>query len=167
LLTWGKAHAVASCPGGPITQTFIGRKTAFFPAPPNQLPAANVGGDEVFRHFQAKGFSATDLGALIGAHSTARQFTTDKSRIGAPEDSTPGLWDILYYAQTLLRMAPFTIQADANLVKQRQVGPVMKRFSTDKMGWDMSFAYAFAKMQLLGRPNIFQLTDCTSALRNR
>jgi manganese peroxidase len=54
------------------------------------------------QHFQAQGFSAQDLAALIGSHTAAKQFNTDPSKVGAPEDSTPGIWDILYYVQSKL-----------------------------------------------------------------
>lgn len=158
------AYAVKSCPGGPTTQTFIGRKDATSPAPSGQLPSADVGGDEVLQHFKGKGFSAEDLGALIGAHTTSRQFTTDPKKAGASQDSTPSVWDILYYVQTILRAAPFIIPADTNLANQKEVGPVMKRFSMDKGGWDRSFVKAFAKMQLLGTKGQASLVDCTSAL---
>jgi len=103
-------------------------------------PPADISGDAALRAFQAKGFTAEDLAAHIGSHSTARQFVTDLSRAGSPTDATPGIWDILYYAQTILKISPFTIPADANLVRQRAVGPFMKRFSLDKFEWDRSFA---------------------------
>ena len=162
-LTSSSAHAVVTCPGGPLTRTMIGRKDATSPAPANQLPSPTVAGDEALSHFQAKGFSATDLAALIGAHTAAKQFTTDPSKAGAPEDTTPGVWDVLYYAQTIAKTAPFTFVSDTNLVKQAQVGPVMKRFAADKLGWDAAFAPAMAKLELLGTDQ-GGLVDCTSAL---
>ena len=114
--------------------------------------------------FQARGFTAEDLGALIGAHTTARQFNTDPSKAGAPQDSTPGVWDLLYYAQTLMGVAPFSFQSDINLTKQPQVGPFMMRFAVDKLGWDSSFTRAMAKLEVLGIADKSVLIDCTSAL---
>jgi hypothetical protein len=122
-----------------------------------------VSGDEALSHFEGKGFSAGDLAALIGAHTSARQFTTDPSKAGTPEDTTPGVWDVLYYSETIAKTAPFTIQADANLVVQAQVGPVMKQFSTNKPGWDAAFASAMARLELLEVASA-GLVDCTSAL---
>lgn len=81
-----------SCPGGPTTQTFIGRVDAQGPAPANQLPTANVSAAEAKSHFANAGFSSQDLAALIGAHTASRQFNTDLSKVGASEDSTPGIW---------------------------------------------------------------------------
>jgi hypothetical protein len=147
-----------------VVRTFVGRKDATSPAPENQLPRPDVAGDAALKAFQARGFSAEDLGALIGAHTTARQFVTDTRKVGAPQDSTPGIWDILYYAQTLMGMAPFTFQSDINLSKQAQVAPFMRRFAIDKFGWDTSFSRAMAKLELLGTKSQSSLVDCTSAL---
>jgi len=161
MLMFAGSHAVVSCPGGPTTKTMVGRKDSTTPAPDGQLPAANVDGTDALNHFMAKGFSATDLGALIGAHSTGKEFTTDPTKAGTALDSTPGIWDILYYVQTLAKKAPFTLQSDINLSNQAQVGPVMKQFSTNKPAWDGAFATAMAKMELLGQSATI---DCTSAL---
>jgi hypothetical protein len=61
-------------------------------APPNELPAANVSAADALSHFQAAGFSAQDLAALIGAHTASRQFNTNLNQVGAAEDTTPGIW---------------------------------------------------------------------------
>jgi hypothetical protein len=153
-----------TCPQGPVTPTFIGRKDATSAAPQGQLVPPNAAGDAALASFQARGFTPEDLGALIGAHTAARQFTVDTTKAGAPQDSTPGIWDLLYYAQTILGIAPFSFQADINLTKQKQVAPYMKRFSVDKPGWDASFTRAMAKMELLGTTNPAAMVDCTSAL---
>jgi hypothetical protein len=76
----------------PQIQTYIGRTDATAAAPPNQLPAANVSAADALSHFQAAGFSAQDLAALIGAHTASRQFNTDVSQAGAAQDITPGVW---------------------------------------------------------------------------
>jgi hypothetical protein len=136
------AHAVVTCPQGPIVTTYIGRQDATGPAPDGQLPAANVSGDDALSHFQAQGFTAQDLGALIGAHTASRQFNTDTTDVGAAQDTTPGIWDIIYFIQTLARSAPFTFQSDINLSQQNSVGPWMQKFSSDKASWDASFAAA-------------------------
>jgi hypothetical protein len=163
ILTYALAHAVATCPGGPTTQTFIGRTDATSAGPANQLPNATVGGDEALSHFQAKGFSATDLAALIGAHTASKQFTTDPSEAGASQDTTPGVWDVTYYSQTISKSAPFTFVADTNLLNQADVGPVMKQFSNNKSGWDAAFAPALAKLAMLENDK-GSMVDCTNSL---
>lgn len=44
---------------------------------------------------QAKGLDAVDTAALIGAHTSAKQFVTDPARAGAALDTTPGVWDVV------------------------------------------------------------------------
>jgi hypothetical protein len=92
--------------------------------------------------FKAKGFSATDLAALIGAHTTSRQFFVDKKNDGTAQDSTPAVWDVLYYRQTLEGTAPFTFQSDKNLASQKEVEGPFKGFVGDQLGWNGAFVVA-------------------------
>jgi hypothetical protein len=131
-----------TCPSGPLVTTYIGRVDTDVPAPDGQLPQANVTGDDALSHFSAKGFTAQDLAALIGAHTASRQFNTDLSDVGASQDTTPGIWDIIYYVQTLLQSAPFSFQSDISLSQQTSVGPYMQQFSKDKASWDAAFTSA-------------------------
>jgi hypothetical protein len=164
MIAFAGSHAVVTCPQGPIVKTYIGRNDTEIPAPDGQLPSATVGGDEALQHFSAKGFTAQDLAALIGAHTASRNLNTDPQAVGTPQDTTPGVWDIVYYVQTLLRSAPLSFQSDINLSNQDQVGPWMKQFSQDKAGWDAAFSAAMTKMALLGTPGPSAMVDCTSAL---
>ncbi|KAF2398264.1 heme peroxidase, partial [Trichodelitschia bisporula] len=164
MIAFAGSHAVVSCPSGPVTTTYVGRKDSGIAAPDGQLPPADAGGDESLQHFEARGFSAQDLAALIGAHTASRQFTTDPSKAGAPQDTTPGVWDVTYFVQTIKKLAPFTFVSDSNLAAQAEVGPVMKQFSGDKFGWDAAFTSAFGRMQLLDTAGAGALIDCTSAL---
>lgn len=137
-----KAHAVATCPHGPTVPTYIGRKDSGVPGPISELPRPDVDGDAALAAFAAKGFSAEDLAALIGAHTASKQFVVDQAQAGAAQDTTPGKWDTLYFKQTIEGKAPLTFKSDSNLVQQEQVGPVMKKFSKNKAGWDQSFVSA-------------------------
>jgi hypothetical protein len=120
----------------------IGRKDSETADPDGQLPQANVTGDDALSHFQGRGFTAQELAALIGAHTSSRQFITDPTKVGASQDTTPTIWDITYYVQTLLRRAPFSFESDINLSNQAEVGPYMKQFSTNQPGWNAAFAPA-------------------------
>jgi hypothetical protein len=113
--------------------------------------------------FQSRGLSTTDLAALIGAHTAAKQFTVDPARAGAPTDTTPGQWDTLFYKQTIDKSAPFIIKSDENLLATKQVGAAMKRFAQDKQGWNAAFSQGMAKLELLGARKS-QLVDCTGML---
>ncbi|TID25011.1 class II peroxidase [Venturia nashicola] len=162
MLMFAGSHAVVSCPGGPTTKTYIGRVDATAAAPPNQLPSANVSAADAKAHFAAAGFSSQDLAALIGSHTAARQFTVDTTKSGASEDSTPGLWDILYYLQLITKTSVFSFGVDKNLLADSDTGPIMKSFSINKSAWDAAFAPAMAKLEVLGAP--FTQIDCTGAL---
>jgi hypothetical protein len=145
-------------------QTLIGRTDTTTPAPDGQLPAANVAADDALSHFQAAGFDAKDLAALIGAHTVSRQFITNTADVGAAQDTTPGLWDIIYFVQTITKTAPFSFISDTNLANQNSVGPWMKVFSTDKASWDAAFTSAMARLELLGSTDTSSMADCTDAL---
>ena len=73
------AHAIVACPGGPRITTYVGRKDSTNPAPGGLLPDVHASGDSLFALFADKCFSAVDLAALFGAHSTSKQFNTDTS----------------------------------------------------------------------------------------
>jgi hypothetical protein len=142
LLIIYEAHGVVTCPQGPVVTTYIGREDSGVAAPDGQLPPANVTGDDALQHFSAKGFTAQDLAALIGAHTASRQFITDPTEVGVSQDTTPGIWDIVYFVQTLLKQAPLSFPSDISLSQQESVGPYMKQFSTDKASWDAAFTAA-------------------------
>jgi hypothetical protein len=76
------------CPGGPKVKTFIGRKDSTNAAPPGGLPDVFGSADSLFTLFQKKGFSAKDLAALLGAHSTSTQQFVDPSKANFSQDST-------------------------------------------------------------------------------
>ena len=121
---------------------YVGRKDSSIAAPAGELPPVNGSGDSLLAMFKAKGFTATDLAALIGAHSTSTQFFVDRSKAGAPQDSTPGIWDVTYYNETLKGTAPFTFESDKNLAAQAEVGPVFRSFVDNQLGWDDAFVPA-------------------------
>lgn len=98
------AHSPVDKPGDMLirltmiqSRTFVGRKDAVQPSPENLLPSAFADGDSLVQLFQDKTISAHDLAALVGAHSTSRQFTTNLTCIGCSQDTTPGLWDVTFF----------------------------------------------------------------------
>lgn len=76
------------CPGGPRVKTYIGRTDSFVEAKEGGLPDVHAPAANLFGLFAAKGYNAEDLAALLGAHSTSRQFGVNKTLAGAPQDST-------------------------------------------------------------------------------
>lgn len=163
ILTFLPAAAIKICPLGPTVQTFVGRTDRSTPNPEGLLPGATEDGNSILALFEAKGVNAAELAALVGAHSTARQFVTDPAEAGAALDTTPGIWDVAYYGQTVDGTAPFTLQSDKNLANQAEVGPVFHSFINNQIGWAVAFAPAMTKMSLFG-VETSGLIDCTSVL---
>ncbi|KAK5725978.1 fungal class II heme-containing peroxidase [Elasticomyces elasticus] len=91
---------IRSCNGGPVVQTLIGREDSSTPAPDGTLPNAFGPGSDyetLTQLFADKGFSTTDLAALLGAHTCSQAFAARQIPRGAAQDSTPTTWDNNYY----------------------------------------------------------------------
>lgn len=142
LIQFAGAHAIRTCPLGPAVPAYVGRNDNSTAAPAGQLPPVNGSGDSLLAMFKKKEFTATDLAALIGAHSTSTQSFVDQSKAGESQDSTPGIWDVAYYGQTLTGTAPFTFESDKNLAAQEEVKPVFQSFVANQKGWDDAFVPA-------------------------
>jgi hypothetical protein len=102
--------AVVVCPLGPRSLTYVGRpewKPSDGENPTGLLPDANSPADVLLDLFSNKTIGEVDLVALLGAHSTAKQFSFDTSKAGMPLDSTPGVWDVAFYAEVLNGTAPW------------------------------------------------------------
>ncbi|KAF2651663.1 class II peroxidase [Lophiostoma macrostomum CBS 122681] len=163
LIQFAGAHAIKTCPSGPTVAVKVGRTDSSTPAPLGILPAGNASSSDLLASFQSKGFTTTDLVALIGAHSTAKQFTTDPSQAGASLDSTPGEWDTKFYSETQDGTAPFTLPADKNLADDSASSGEFSRFARSQPAWAAAFAPAMEKMSMVGVTDT-DLIDCTSAL---
>jgi len=92
--------ATVVCPLGPRIMSFVGRRDSP-KSPTGLLPNVTSPADELIQLFVNKTFTPADLAALLGAHSTSNQFFVDPALAGESQDTTPGVWDILYYSQTL------------------------------------------------------------------
>ncbi len=80
--------ATVLCPGGPKVKTFIGRKDNTTSAKPGGLPDVPAPAADLLNLFVAKGYSAADLAALLGAHSTSTQAFVDPSQANKSQGST-------------------------------------------------------------------------------
>lgn len=162
-LMYPAAHAIKTCPGGPTVPVKIGRKDSSTASPTGILPTANDKGSALVGLFASKGFSAVDLAALVGAHTAAKQRTTDPSKAGAALDSTVGQWDNKFYSDTLNGKAPFTLQSDKNIASNVLTAIPFKSFAASQAAWSVAFVPAMKKLSLMGVQGV-KLTDCTSAL---
>jgi hypothetical protein len=129
MISYAASHAVVTCPSGPLVTTYVGRKDSSTPSPDGLLPDVNASADSLFALFEDKGFNAADLAALLGAHTCSKQFFVDPAQAGKPQDTTPGIWDIKFYGETIQNPIPagnFLFASDKALAAHKVVG---KEFS--------------------------------------
>ncbi|RKU42576.1 hypothetical protein DL546_002863 [Coniochaeta pulveracea] len=141
--------AVALCPGGPHVPTFIGRNDSTTSAPEGGLPDVFDSAANLAALFAKKGFSAEDLAALLGAHSTSTQKFVDPTQFNKSQDSTPGQWDVSYYKETYnyattgsKSNAVFVLPSDSKLSTYNDVGKKFQSFIGNQGKWTSSFASA-------------------------
>ncbi|KAF2687481.1 class II peroxidase [Lentithecium fluviatile CBS 122367] len=170
LIQFAAKHAVVTCPLGPRIRTFVGRKDNSKAAPDGLLPGVNDSADKLISLFQDKTITPHDLVALLGAHTTSQQFFVDKTKLGAPQDGTPGVWDTLFYNQTLgkgpLPKQVFRFPSDIVLSKDSRTASEWASFSAagGQSHWNEDYSYSYIRLSLLGVNNINNLTECTKVL---
>jgi L-ascorbate peroxidase len=167
LVQYAHNHATISCPKGPRIRTFVGRKDAKQAAPTGLLPDVHDSADNLIALFQAKGFSAHDLAALVGAHATAKQRFVDTAQANKPLDTTPGVWDVEFYNDTL-QTTPndkiFVLPSDKVLSVHPKINDEWKAFVGNQPHWNEDYAKAYIRMSLTGVTNLKDLRDCTRTL---
>ncbi|KAL1305014.1 hypothetical protein AAFC00_003914 [Neodothiora populina] len=173
LIQFAASHATVTCPGGPQVRTVVGRTDTDTAGPEGQLPqpfGAGAAYDTLFQLFTNKGFSTVDLAALIGAHSTSKAFAQTANGIpsGGSQDSTPGKWDVDYYAQTYDPPSNvYRFDSDVNLSNtSTTVGQAFSGFVNNQAKWAAAFTDAMARLSVLGIPTdtVDSFVDCTGAL---
>ncbi|KAL1875447.1 hypothetical protein Daus18300_003186 [Diaporthe australafricana] len=171
LIQMGANVATVVCPLGPRTKTYIGRKDNAKAAPDGLLPPVDASADFLIKQFQDKTIQPNGLVALLGAHSTAQQRFVDPRRAGDPQDSTPGVWDMLYYNETINPNAParvFKFASDIKLAADPRMSRLFTAFAAPnnaaQLPWNLLYAREYVRLSLLGVNNINSLTDCTKVL---
>ncbi|KAA8913459.1 heme peroxidase [Sphaerosporella brunnea] len=157
---------VIVCPGGPVIETWVGRRDARWRNPTGLLPDVNDSVLKMVARFKDMGFNVRDLMALIGAHSTAKQRFVDPSRAGEPQDTTPDIWDVKFYGETLNDTVPegvFRFASDHKFARHPTTRRDFERFVDDQDDWDEDYARAHEQMSLLGQDRS-KLTRCTEIL---
>jgi hypothetical protein len=91
--------ATVTCPLGPRVLSYVGRPDNA-QSPTGLLPDVHSDSTTLINLFNDKDISPADLAALVGAHTTSEQDIVDTSFQGAPQDSTPGTWDVAFYTET-------------------------------------------------------------------
>lgn len=169
LIVVASSVAVVTCPLGPQIQTFVGRTDSSVPAPDGKLPDVHASGESLRTLFLAKGINAKELAALIGAHTSSKSFHQTPAGVGdvgAPQDSTPGVWDVNFYSEVTKPVAgDFVFDSDKNLAQNPIVGKEFKGFVNKQDKWNDAFYNAMTKMSLFGVPGgSTNLIDCTSVI---
>lgn len=173
LIQMGANVATVVCPLGPRVRSFVGRVDSAIPNKAELLPSPFSDAADLIRLFRDKTISPHSLVALLGAHTTSQQRLTNATRAGDPQDSTPGVWDILYYEETYGAVdAPervFKFPSDVALAKYSVTAKEWVSFLgvAGQAHWNTDYARAYIRLSLLGVNNINQLTECTRALPAR
>jgi hypothetical protein len=142
LIQFGANHATVSCPLGPRVRTFVGRFDSDQLPPPGLLPDVEGSADSILALFEAKTIRPHGLTALLGAHTTSQQRFFNTARALDPQDSTPGVWDTLFYNQTVNPNSPprvLKFPADVKLAAHPRVQSEWQAFMDPKIGqahWD-------------------------------
>ncbi|KAI0117876.1 peroxidase [Nemania sp. FL0031] len=169
----GANVATVVCPLGPRVRSFVGRADSAVVNKVELLPSPFSDAVDLIRLFRGKTISPHSLVALIGAHTTSQQRLTNVTRAGDPQDSTPGVWDVLYYDETYGSVeAPervFKFPSDVALAKYSITAKEWVSFlgTAGQDHWNTDYARAYIRLSLLGVNNINELTECTKALPAR
>ncbi|EEU39148.1 uncharacterized protein NECHADRAFT_4582, partial [Fusarium vanettenii 77-13-4] len=169
LIQMGANIAAVTCPLGPRVRSFVGRQDTKKANPNNLLPNVNGNALYLINLFKDKTIGPDDLVALIGAHTTSQQNHVNTDRAGDPQDSTPGVWDVLFYKETI-GTAPdrvYKLPSDVVLSKHPLTQPAFEAFAGGngaQRAWNVDYARAYVRLSLLGVNNINDLTECTKVL---
>jgi hypothetical protein len=134
------------------------------------MPEATQDADFLIKLFEDKTIKPHGLAALVGAHTTSQQRFFKPARALDPQDSTPGVWDVLFYPQTLDPNAPKRVlkfPSDVSLSTHPRVADEWKKFASPNDGqdhWNDDFAKEMIRLGMLGVFNINNLTECTKVL---
>ncbi|ORY15697.1 heme peroxidase, partial [Clohesyomyces aquaticus] len=167
LIQYMAVHATVSCPLGPRVRAYVGREDAVQPALNNLLPSVHAPADDLIQLFIDKTITPHMLTALLGAHSTSKQFGVDTAKSGFPQDSTPGVWDVSFYNETVSDIGEdcvFKFPSDVALAAHPQMNNEWMSFVDDQEHWNEDYAAAYLRLSLLGVNNINELKECSYTL---
>lgn len=164
-------HATVTCPLGPRLYAFVGRKDSSRPSVDGLLPDVHAPADELIALFEDKTIPPHDLAALLGAHSTSKQFGVDPARAGQAQDETVGVWDVRFYNTTLVTAKTgieppgvFVFPSDKVISLDPRTNNEWEMFIDHQDHWNEDYAKAYTRLSLLGVNNINQLKDCSDVL---
>lgn len=149
----GATVATVVCPLGPRIRSFVGRQDSDQLPPEGLLPDVNATVDSLIQLFEDKTIRPHGLAALVGAHTTSQQRFFQPTKAFDPQDSTPGVWDVLFYGQTLNNQAPQRVvkfTSDITLSTHPRVRDEWQAFTDPKTGqehWNDVGSSPFARFK--------------------
>ncbi|KAI0391917.1 peroxidase [Xylariaceae sp. FL0594] len=171
LIQFGAIVGTVACPGGPRIRTFIGRKDDNRAAPPGKLPSPFMNAPTLISLFAKKTFTPSDLVALVGAHTSARQRLVDPSRAGAALDTDPQIWDASYYRGPLGNdnQTIFILPSDQALARDPSTNGIWSALASanGQAIFNPAYAQAYFRMSILGVNNLNRLQEITSVVPGR
>lgn len=169
LIQFGAKVGAGSCAGGPRIRHFVGRVDNPNANAAGLLPSPFANASTILTTFAAKTIGPGGVVALLGAHTASRQTVIDPAQVGAPQDSTPGRWDLNYFSETIDPTTPSTIvkfQSDINIANDAITSPVWTQFKTNKAAWDvvrdMHAPDRRTELTLFPRPTLPSTSACPS-----
>ncbi|KAK4222634.1 versatile peroxidase VPL1 [Podospora fimiseda] len=159
-----------TCPLGPRIRLFVGRNSSSTAGAAGRLPDVNDSAESILGLMADKTFRMSDVIALIGAHTVSRQRFVDPDRIGDSQDSTPGVWDVRFFKETVQESAPegvLRFASDKNLAAVSGGKAFFDSFADsagNQFNWATAYSAAFIRLSLLGVKNLNNLKECTSVL---
>ncbi|KAI1209813.1 class II peroxidase [Annulohypoxylon truncatum] len=157
LIQFAAAFGIASCPGLPAIAVKVGRTDSSTANAANQIPTQNDNATTIVAAFAAKGFTSTELVALIGAHSAAKDLN------GNALDTTVDDLDTTFYTETANGTAPASLNSDVSMSSSSVTSGDWTTFGSDASAWADAFVPAMEKLSLLGN-DASTLTDCSSVI---
>lgn len=122
----------------------IRQQDATRPALNNLMPDVHGEAAVIIPLFEDKTIGGHDLVALLGAHTAAKQFFVDPAHSGAPLDTTPGVWDVSFYQETLqAKAAPHTFRfhSDISISQEPFENIEWTMFSGNQTHWNNVSTY--------------------------
>lgn len=140
LIQMSAMAATVICPGGPRIKAFVGREDHDDLPPEGLIPSPFSDAQTNIALFEAKTFAATDLVALVGAHTVSQQSFVDPSKAGEAQDTTNTVWDVAFYGETASPNTPpnvFKFPSDLSLSNSSETSATWQAFGADQNGWNM------------------------------
>jgi L-ascorbate peroxidase len=143
MIQFAASVAVTTCPLGPRVKTLVGRPDSSVANIEGLLPDVHSPSADIIALFTAKGITPAELIALIGAHTSSRQFFVTPDNAGAPQDDTPGTWDVDFYADTTAPPTGVEVFAsDASLAADPATSATFAGFVGRQGRWNGAFVNA-------------------------